>query len=97
LRDYALVTDVIITDIDPVGNELDFYTQPGSNYDLLQVGDVVFQPSWKTEIGPTNYVCDHLEGYPDIRILAKSLDGFVLVNEDQFQDRTVTPVATVVL
>ena len=95
-RDYAFVCDLAIASINTGTNTLTVKAVPNSLMDLVQVDDVIMQPTWSLEVGPNNYFCHHLEDFGDVRIKSKSLKGFTLKNEG-LQKRRVTPYAKITL
>lgn len=95
-RANAFITDVAILAINTGTNQLTVRSLPNSNFALIQQGDVIMQPSWSLRVGPNNYLCHHLEDYPEVKPSSKSLFGFRLRNNG-LVDRVVTPYAKVTL
>ena len=66
---------------------------PGPLFAAIRQGDVVFQPSSETLIAPANYYADTLQDIEGIKVVAKSMNGFILENTTS---RTVSPVTPLI-
>lgn len=95
-RDYAYVCEIQITAVNAGSNTITFTTTPNSNINLIWQGDQLIQTEWELAIGTGNYFASHRENYPEIKIVGKSIEGFLLENKGT-TERRVTPYATVTL
>lgn len=91
-NNYAFVIEASITAINTGTNTLTVSCTPNSSFTKIQPGNFIVQPLFTLRVGANNSICHHLQDFSEIKLEAKSLDGFSLKNVGLI-DRVVTPYA----
>jgi hypothetical protein len=92
-RNYKEIATVNIVARSVGAGTLTVDCNPGPLFAAIRQGDVVFQPSWETQIAPANYYADTLQDVEGISVIAKSMNGFILENTTS---RTISPVTPLI-
>jgi len=93
LRNYKEVAAVEITAKGSPANSVTVSCELPVTFNNIKANDVLFQPSWETEIAPGNYFADTLEDTTGIMVEAKAMDGFLLKNNSS---RTISPITPLI-
>jgi hypothetical protein len=93
LRNYKEVAAVEIVTKGNPATSVTVNCELPITFNNIKANDVLFQPSWETEIAPGNYFADTLEDVTGILVEAKAMDGFLLRNNSS---RTISPITPLI-
>lgn len=93
LRNYKEVAAVEIVTKGNPATSVTVNCELPITFNNIKTNDVLFQPSWETEIAPGNYFADTLEDATGILVEAKAMDGFLLRNNSS---RTISPITPLI-